>query len=66
MTADLQNLSLATPFPFTKTIQTANGAGLPISHIAFSILQTPMKPLKFYIEFFYVYRICYIEFSLCI
>ncbi|KAM1564853.1 hypothetical protein ACFX10_039076 [Malus domestica] len=46
LTADLQNLSLATPFPSTETIQTANGAGLPISHIGSSIIHTPTQNLK--------------------
>ena len=45
-TTDLQNLSLATPFPSTETIQTANGAGLSISHIGSFIIHTRTQKLK--------------------
>ncbi|KAM1004535.1 hypothetical protein ACFX2C_004724 [Malus domestica] len=46
MTADLNQLSLASPFPSNETIQTAGGgAGLSISHIGSSTLHTPFKPL---------------------
>ncbi|KAM1099692.1 hypothetical protein ACFX15_006016 [Malus domestica] len=46
MTADLNNLSLATPYSSTETIQTASGAGLSISHIGSSHIPTPIKPLQ--------------------
>ncbi|KAB2606788.1 S2-RNase [Pyrus ussuriensis x Pyrus communis] len=46
MTADLNNLSLATPFPSSEMIQTASGEGLPVSYRGFSILQTPFHTLK--------------------
>lgn len=46
MTTDLQNLSMSTPYPTFETIQTVNGAGLPISHIGSSILHAPIQPLK--------------------
>ncbi|KAM1070145.1 hypothetical protein TB1_002021 [Malus domestica] len=46
MTTDLSNLSLASPYPSNETVQTANGAGLEISHIGSSIIQTPVQPLK--------------------
>ncbi|KAM1789190.1 hypothetical protein ACFX11_039377 [Malus domestica] len=38
MTADLSNLSLASPYPTSETIQTANGEGLPVSHIGSTVL----------------------------
>ncbi|KAM1757600.1 hypothetical protein ACFX11_006838 [Malus domestica] len=46
MTADLKNLSLATPFPSTEMIQTASGEGLQVFHKGSSILQTPFHNLK--------------------
>ncbi|KAM1058752.1 hypothetical protein ACFX2B_023357 [Malus domestica] len=46
MTADLSNMSLASPYPADETIQTASGAGLSISHIGSSTLHTPLKPLQ--------------------
>lgn len=46
MTTDLQNLSMSTPYPTSEIIQTANGAGLPISHIGSSVLHTLIQPLK--------------------
>lgn len=47
MTAYLNNLSLASPFPSNETIQTAaGGAGLSIPHIGSSILHTLIKPLR--------------------
>ncbi|KAB2635404.1 hypothetical protein D8674_025938 [Pyrus ussuriensis x Pyrus communis] len=46
MTADLSNLSLASPYPANETIQTASGAGLSISHIGSSTLPTFLKPLQ--------------------
>ncbi|KAM0960324.1 hypothetical protein ACFX2C_025377 [Malus domestica] len=47
MTADMSNLSLASPYPTNETIQTASGAGLSISHIGSSTLHTPLKSLQF-------------------
>ena len=46
MTADLNNLSLATPYPSSEIIQTASGTGLSISHIGSSSISTPIKPLQ--------------------
>ncbi|XP_068344266.1 uncharacterized protein [Pyrus communis] len=36
MTADLSNLTLASPYPTNETVQTANGEGLQITHIGSS------------------------------
>ncbi|XP_070679388.1 uncharacterized protein [Malus domestica] len=46
MTSKMGNLSLSTPYPSNKIIQTANGAGLAISHIGSSLLRTPMQPIR--------------------
>ncbi|KAM2627715.1 hypothetical protein TB2_001133 [Malus domestica] len=46
MTADMSNMSLASPYPTNETIQTASGAGLSISHIGSSTLHTPLKSLQ--------------------
>jgi hypothetical protein len=46
MTADLSNLSLASPYPFNETIQTANGEGLQVSHIGNTMLQTSVLRLS--------------------
>ena len=46
MTADLSNLSLASPYPTNETIQTANGEGLTVSHVGSSIIRTPVCPLN--------------------
>ena len=46
MTTDLSNLSLATPYPSHESVQTANGAGLPISHIGSSTLHTRCNPFN--------------------
>ena len=46
MTADLSNLSLSTPFPTDDTVHTANGEGLPVSHIGNSIISTNVKPIQ--------------------
>jgi len=46
MTADLANLSLASPYPSTETIHTANGEGLTVSHIGHSILHSSISPIK--------------------
>ncbi|KAM1354495.1 hypothetical protein PS2_028626 [Malus domestica] len=46
MTADLSNLSLATPYPSTEMIETANGEGLSVSHVGSSVLQTSAHKLK--------------------
>jgi hypothetical protein len=46
MTADLANLSLASPYPSTETIHTANGEGLTVSHIGHSTLHSSISPIK--------------------
>lgn len=47
MTADRNNLSLASPFPFNETIQTVAGdAGLSISRIGSSMIHITIKPLR--------------------
>ena len=46
MTADLNNLSLASPYPTNEVIQTANGEGLEVSHIGSTILKPAIHPLK--------------------
>ena len=33
MTADVNNLTLASPYPIVDTIHTANGEGLTVSHV---------------------------------
>ncbi|XP_070674720.1 uncharacterized protein [Malus domestica] len=38
MTSDLSNLSLASPYPTSEIVQTANGEGLPVSHIGSTVL----------------------------
>ncbi|KAM1026446.1 hypothetical protein ACFX2C_039460 [Malus domestica] len=45
MTADLNNLSLASPYPSNEVVQTANGEGLRVSHIGSSILNTSKNPI---------------------
>jgi hypothetical protein len=46
MTADLNNLTLASPYPTADTIHTANGEGLPISHVGQSIINSSMSSFK--------------------
>ncbi|KAM2176701.1 hypothetical protein ACFX1Q_035971 [Malus domestica] len=46
MTTDLSNLSLATPYHSHESIQIANGAALPISHIGHSTLHTPLQSFQ--------------------
>ena len=46
MTADLANLSLASPYLSTETIHTANGEGLTVSHIGHSTLHSSISPIK--------------------
>lgn len=46
MTADLNNLSLASPYPFNEVILTANGEGLRVSHVGSTILKTHVHPIK--------------------
>ncbi|KAB2595380.1 hypothetical protein D8674_030830 [Pyrus ussuriensis x Pyrus communis] len=46
MTADLQNLSLASPYPTTELVQTANGEGLTVSHIGSSVIKPSTYPIK--------------------
>ena len=46
LTADLSNLSLASPYPFNETIQTANGEGLQVFHIGSTMLKTFVHPIK--------------------
>ena len=41
MTSDLASLTTAAPFTGNDTITTADGSGLPISNIGFSILHAP-------------------------
>ncbi|KAM1547885.1 hypothetical protein ACFX1Z_009145 [Malus domestica] len=43
MTHDLNNLSLASPYPQHDTVQTANGEGLQVTHIGDSLLRTLYK-----------------------
>jgi hypothetical protein len=46
MTAYLNNLTLASPYPTADTIQTANGEGLTVSHVGQSIINSSMSSLK--------------------
>ncbi|KAM1411401.1 hypothetical protein COP1_024098 [Malus domestica] len=46
MTADIQNLSLASPYPTTELVQTANGEGLTVSHIGSSVIKPSTYPIK--------------------
>ncbi|KAM2692256.1 hypothetical protein EV2_006574 [Malus domestica] len=46
LTNDLNNLSLASPYPQNETVQTANGKGLSITHFGHSILKTPVQSIK--------------------
>ncbi|KAM2857658.1 hypothetical protein PS2_001872 [Malus domestica] len=46
MTADFNNLTLATPYPTSETVQTANGEGLRVSHIGSTILKPHIHPIK--------------------
>ncbi|KAM1825968.1 hypothetical protein ACFX13_025380 [Malus domestica] len=46
MTSEFGNLSLATPYPSTEMVHTANGEGLNISHIGNTVIRTPLQPLK--------------------
>ncbi|KAM1011528.1 hypothetical protein ACFX2C_046860 [Malus domestica] len=46
MTADLNNLSLASPYPNNEVVQTANGEGWRVSHIGSSILTTSKNTVK--------------------
>jgi len=46
MTADLNNLTLASPYPTADTIHTANGEGLTVSHVGQSIINSSMSSFK--------------------
>ncbi|KAL3584952.1 hypothetical protein D5086_011819 [Populus alba] len=46
MTTDLNNLTLASPYPTIDTIHIANGEGLTVSHIGQSIINSSMSSLK--------------------
>lgn len=50
MTADLSNLSLASSYLTSETIQLANGEGLPASHIGSTVFNIPkinyVHPIK--------------------
>ncbi|KAM2702412.1 hypothetical protein EV2_004130 [Malus domestica] len=46
MTADFNNLTLATPYPTSETVHTANGEGLTVSHIGSTILKPHIHPIK--------------------
>jgi hypothetical protein len=46
MTIDLNNLTLASPYPTTDTIHIANGEGLTVSHIGQSVICSSMSSLK--------------------
>ena len=46
MTADVNNLTLASPYPIADTIHTANGEGLTVSHVGQSIINSSMSSLK--------------------
>ena len=46
MTADFNNLTLASPYPTTDTIQTANGEGLLVSHVGQYTINSSMSSLK--------------------
>jgi hypothetical protein len=46
MTADLGNLSLASPYPINETIHTAKGEGLTVSHIGHSTITSSLSPIK--------------------
>jgi hypothetical protein len=46
MTVDLNNLTLASPYPTADTIHTANGEGLIVSHVGQSIIYSSMSSLK--------------------
>ncbi|KAM1079132.1 hypothetical protein ACFX2B_013731 [Malus domestica] len=46
MTADLFNLSLASPHPTNEVIQTANGECLPVSHIGSTVIKPFLHPIK--------------------
>ncbi|KAL3597124.1 hypothetical protein D5086_008761 [Populus alba] len=46
MTVDVNNLTLASPYPTADTIHTANGEGLTISHVGQSIINSSMSSLK--------------------
>lgn len=45
MTADLQNLSLASRYPTTELVQTASGEGLNVSHIGSNIIKPSAHPI---------------------
>jgi len=46
MTAYLNNLTLASPYPTADTIHTVNGEGLTVSHVGQSIINSSMSSLK--------------------
>ena len=46
MTPDLSNLTASTSYPTNDSVQTANGEGLPVSHIGNAIISTPTQALK--------------------
>ena len=46
MTADLGNLSLASPYPTNEMIHTTNGEGLIVSHFGHSTITSSLSPIK--------------------
>ena len=42
----MRNITLASPYPVTETVQTANGEGLQVSQVGTSLLRTSHHPLK--------------------
>ena len=46
MTIDLNDLTLASPYPRADTIHTANREGLTVSHVGQSVINSSMSSLK--------------------
>ena len=46
MTIDLNNLTVAIPYPTADTIHTTNGEGLTVSHVGQSIINSSMSSIK--------------------
>lgn len=46
MTSDFKNLSLASPYPTTELVQTANDEGLNVSHVGSSVIKPSTYPIK--------------------
>jgi len=46
MTANLTNLTLASPYPTVDTIHIANGEGLRVSHVGHSTINSSVSSLK--------------------